>query len=176
MNLNETLRIGGIPLEETITQIIKRVNKYKATTKSAEELTKRLASDSALRDSLGAIESATPEEQKQYADFIKDPIVAGAIDNLPTPMKSSFNKLKDISPAEEPAEQAKPVAPAPDALKTLDPQMKAKLSQMQKEWFSKKTSQEKQSLVAAWSKDSIAARLYKFGLRQGIFAMPKVTS
>ena len=174
MNLNETLRIGGIPLEETITQIIKRVNKYKAITKSAEELAKRLASDSALRDSLGAIESATPEEQKQYIDFIKDPIIAGAIDNLPIPMKSGFNKLKDISPVGEPAEQAKPVAP--DTLKTLDPQMKAKLSQMQKEWFSKKTAQEKQSLIAAWSKDSIAARLYKFGLRQGIFAMPKVTS
>lgn len=171
MNLNEVLQI---PLEETIAQIIKRVNKHKIATKSAEELTKHLASDSALGDSLGAVESVTPEEQKQYADFIKDPIIAGAIDNLPTSMRSGFNKLKDISPVEEPAEQAKPVAP--DALKTLDPQMKIRLNQMQKEWFSKKTAQEKQSLVAAWSKNSIAARLYKFGLRQGIFAMPKVTS
>jgi len=172
MNLNEALQISGIPLEEaTITQVIKRVNKHKAMTKSPEELARHLAGDHALRDSLSAIKEATPEEKKQYADLIKDPMIAGAIDNLPTPMRSGFGQLKGIrGPGEEPAEKVKPLVS--DAIKQLDPQMRAKLSQMQKEWFSKRTSPEKQSLVATWSKDPVTARVYRFGLKQGVFAMP----
>jgi len=171
MNLNEALRISGIPLEEaTITQIIKRINKHKAMTKSPREFTKHLADDNALQNSLGTVKDATSKEKEQYNNLMKDPEVAGAINNLPTPMRSGFGQLKNIEERTE--ELKKPFTS--NAIKQLDPQIKIKLFRMQKEWFAKKAASEKQSLIATWIKEPITARIYKFGLKQGIFAMPKV--
>jgi hypothetical protein len=175
MRLQEVLEISGVPLEEaTLTQIIKRVQKHKADSRNEDELGRALSGDGALADSVGAVTDATEQERKAYAELIKDPMVAAAIDKTPSAMKSQFAQLEKVGEEAPETEEEPSKKPADsNALKALDPKMKAKLAAMQKEWFARKTPQQKQALVDAWVKDPVTSRVYRFGLKQGIFVAPK---
>jgi predicted nucleic acid-binding Zn-ribbon protein len=158
-------------LDETVAQVISRIKKQRAKVKTASELSRAITQDQALTQSVPAIDTATDQEKVDYAELLKDPVVSQAIDELPTEVKSSFVK---ISKLETPEKVAEKTPTKPDTLKQIDPQIKNKLSQMQDEWFKSKSSSGKTALVGSWTKEPVKARLYKFGLNQGLFAMPKL--
>jgi len=171
MKLFEVLNIYANSIEEaTLAQVVTRINKHKETSKSPEELSRFISADNAIRTSID-VQSATPEERKKYAELIKDPKVSDAIKNLPSGLKTSFDRLSKL---EQPEQTTAPKEIKVDAVSQLDDRAKKALSQMQGQWFDAKTAEDKRALVDLWTKNPVRARMYSFGLKQGFFAMPKV--
>jgi len=172
MKISEVLDMyaESATLDETLAQVTARIKKRKGEAKDAAGLARIIAGDQALTQSVPAIDTATDQEKADYTELLKDQVVSQAISGLPSNIKSSFEKLSKLPTPEKSAPEA-PVA-KPDALKQIDPQAKKMLDQMQKEWFGAKTRQQKLTLVGQWSKEPVRARMYKFGLNQGLFAVP----
>jgi hypothetical protein len=175
MNLIEALYIYASLEEATLSQVIRQINKHKEASLSPSELGRLLATDGSLKSSLD-VQSATPEEQKQYAALMKDPKIESAMKTLPTALKGSLDRLQSLKPSEQAMQTQATAIQKPNEVGQLDPQTKKTLALMQNQWFQTKDANEKSSLAGMWSQDSVKSRLYKYGLNRGIFIMPKVSS
>lgn len=171
MELEEALETLGMPLNEaSLTQIIKRIKKHRDMVETGDELARHLRDDHAFKQSIGTVDTATDQERKDYAALLKDPIVADAIESLPSTMKTTVERFSRLGSTEQDDNDndAPAAARTPGPLANMPKKDQAIINQMQTEFIKAKTPQQKSDMIKKWTASTYNAKLYKLALKSGI--------